>query len=90
MDVKEVSPFLVDPRKRVCLITGANTGIGAATAFRMAEAGYHVFLAGRSRQRTLPVSVSWVRPCIYLCLRVCVCMCVCICMCVCVCVCMCV
>jgi retinol dehydrogenase-12 len=40
---------------KVCIITGANTGIGRATAAALAAQGHHLFLAGRSRERTLPV-----------------------------------
>jgi NAD(P)-dependent dehydrogenase (short-subunit alcohol dehydrogenase family) len=40
---------------RVALVTGANTGIGRVTALELARAGYQVFLAGRSQERTLPV-----------------------------------
>jgi len=41
--------------ERVALITGANIGIGRVTAFRLAQAGFTVFLAGRSAQRTQAV-----------------------------------
>jgi retinol dehydrogenase-12 len=40
---------------RTVVITGANTGIGRVTAERLAEAGAHVVLACRSRERTQPV-----------------------------------
>ena len=41
--------------ERVALITGANIGIGRITALRLAQAGFTVFLAGRSAQRTQSV-----------------------------------
>ena len=41
--------------ERVALITGANIGIGRVTALRLAQAGFTVFLAGRSSQRTQAV-----------------------------------
>ena len=41
--------------ERVALITGANIGIGRITALRLAQAGFTVFLAGRSAQRTQAV-----------------------------------
>jgi NAD(P)-dependent dehydrogenase (short-subunit alcohol dehydrogenase family) len=41
--------------ERVALITGANIGIGRVTALRLAQAGFTVFLAGRSAQRTQAV-----------------------------------
>jgi len=41
--------------ERVALITGANIGIGRVTALRLAQAGFTVFLAGRSEQRTQAV-----------------------------------
>src|SRR3954468_21550119 len=39
------------PDERVLLITGASTGIGAATARRAVEAGYRVPLAARSQDK---------------------------------------
>lgn len=36
----------------LCLITGANTGIGRITAIEMAKRGYRLLLLGRSRERT--------------------------------------
>ena len=43
------------PHARVALITGANIGIGRVTALRLAQAGFTVYLAGRSAQRTQAV-----------------------------------
>ncbi|HJK90205.1 MAG TPA: SDR family oxidoreductase [Polyangiaceae bacterium LLY-WYZ-15_(1-7)] len=43
-----------DMRGKVCMVTGANTGIGEVTALELARAGAHVFLACRSRERTQP------------------------------------
>lgn len=40
---------------RVCIVTGANTGIGRVTARELARRGARVFLAGRSEERTAPV-----------------------------------
>ena len=40
---------------KVALVTGANSGIGRATARRLAKEGYRVFLACRSEEKTRPV-----------------------------------
>lgn len=37
--------------KKICLITGANSGIGKAAAIQIAEKGYHVILACRNPER---------------------------------------
>ena len=41
----------VQPQERVMLITGASSGIGAATARAAAQEGWRVVLAARSRER---------------------------------------
>ncbi|KAJ3269406.1 hypothetical protein HDV01_001447 [Terramyces sp. JEL0728] len=40
---------------KVCIITGASGGIGKACAVELAKKGCHVFLFGRSAEKTLPV-----------------------------------
>jgi NAD(P)-dependent dehydrogenase (short-subunit alcohol dehydrogenase family) len=47
-----------DLRGRFIVITGANTGIGAATAHALAARGAEVLLACRSREKTEPVLAS--------------------------------
>lgn len=44
-----------DVSGKVCIVTGANTGIGRVTALELAGAGARVLLACRSRERTMPV-----------------------------------
>lgn len=44
-----------DMSGKVCLVTGANTGIGAVTARELAHAGAHVVLACRKKERAEPV-----------------------------------
>jgi NADP-dependent 3-hydroxy acid dehydrogenase YdfG len=41
----------LDPQERVMVITGASSGIGAATAHAAVQAGWRVVLAARSRER---------------------------------------
>ena len=43
---------------KVSMVTGANTGLGRATALELARRGTHVFLASRSREKTEPVVAS--------------------------------
>jgi len=44
-----------DMEGRVCVVTGANTGIGRVTARELAHRGAHVVLACRSKDKTHPV-----------------------------------
>ena len=37
--------------KKVCIVTGANSGIGKQSAIQMAQAGYHVIIACRNLER---------------------------------------
>ena len=43
---------------RLCVVTGANTGLGRVIATELAARGAHVVLACRSRERTAPVVAS--------------------------------
>ena len=43
---------------RLCVVTGANTGIGRVIATELASQGAHVVMACRSRERTEPVAVD--------------------------------
>lgn len=43
-----------DVSGRVCIVTGANTGVGYVTALELARRGAHTFLACRSQEKTLP------------------------------------
>ncbi len=38
--------------QKICLITGANSGIGKASAIQIAEKGYHVIIACRNRTKS--------------------------------------
>ncbi len=38
-------------KKRICLITGANSGIGKQAAIQLAQAGFHVIIVSRSGER---------------------------------------
>ena len=37
--------------KKICLITGGNSGIGKAAAIQIAQEDYHVIIACRNQQR---------------------------------------
>ena len=44
-------PVSVSMKGKVCLVTGANTGIGKVTALELARAGAHVVLACRAKEK---------------------------------------
>lgn len=48
----------VTPNGKVAIVTGANSGIGRATAIELALQGYHVFLACRDQKKTEPVLIE--------------------------------
>ena len=37
--------------RKICMITGANSGIGKAAAIQIAQQGYHTILACRNQQK---------------------------------------
>ena len=45
-------------QERTAIVTGASSGIGRATAEKLAEAGAHVFLAGRTTSALEALSTS--------------------------------
>ena len=45
----------VDLQRRVFVVTGANTGTGRITTFKLAQSGTKVIMACRSEKKTLPV-----------------------------------
>jgi len=47
--------FVMSAERKICVITGANTGIGRVTAIEMANRGYHTLLCCRSRERARAV-----------------------------------
>lgn len=46
------------PQTRIALVTGATRGIGLETVRQLAEAGLHVLLAGRDRDKAVAASLS--------------------------------
>ncbi len=54
----DIDPFLLMPtkeiimNKKICLITGANSGIGKASAIQIAEKGHQVIIACRNRTKS--------------------------------------
>jgi NAD(P)-dependent dehydrogenase (short-subunit alcohol dehydrogenase family) len=55
LTVARQEPVSADLEGQTCLITGANTGIGRATAVGLARRGAHVLLACRSAERSRDV-----------------------------------
>ena len=54
--IQPINPIIKEANerdKRVAIVTGSNTGIGYETAKALAERGYHVILACRSRDKAM-------------------------------------
>ncbi len=51
MSLLEFLEKVVSMEKKICIITGANAGIGEAAAGQVGAAGHHVILACRSKER---------------------------------------
>ena len=50
----------VDLSGKVAVVTGANTGIGYETAKALAEMGAHTFIACRSQEKAVAVSIMYI------------------------------